>query len=190
MDMFIKAVSNYLDRGQLHSNNSTPPRDLTNSTESNMPFSMKMLLTELTGKMPNPAPVFDPPALTPLRKSIAKSKIGMFVSCGAQLPEDPPLAETEDLSFRLLPRDVPLSELVISHKTAVRKWAEEDLNVAYPLDRMKELEAEEVIGGLAHTAVSMVGSIQRFTELLDKTVPAIKQVYDSQGVDLVLLFPF
>jgi len=114
----------------------------------------------------------------------------MFVSCGAQLPEDPPLGETEDISFRLLPRDTPLSKLVISHKTAVRKWAGEDLNVAYPLDRMKELEAEGAIGRLAHTAVSMVGSIQRYTELLDKTVPAIKQIYDAQGVDLVLLFPF
>jgi D-proline reductase (dithiol) PrdB len=155
-----------------------------------MPFSMIKLLTELTGQPPKPAPLFDPPALTPLRKSIAQSTIGMFISCGAQLPEDPPLGETEDISFRLLPRDTPLSKLVISHKTVVRKWAEEDLNVAYPLDRMKELEAEGAIGRLAHTAVSMVGSIHRFTELLDKTVPAIKQIYDSQGVDLVLLFPF
>ena len=114
----------------------------------------------------------------------------MFVSCGAQLREDPPLGETEDISFRLLHRDAALSDLVISHKTAVRTWAEEDLNVAYPLDRMKELEAEGVIGSLAHAAVSMVGSIQRYTELLDKTVPAIKQIFDSQGVDLVLLFPF
>jgi D-proline reductase (dithiol) PrdB len=155
-----------------------------------MPFSMKKLLTELTGQPPRPAPLFDPPALTPLRKSIAQSTVGMFVSCGAQLPEDPPLGETEDISFRLLHRDTPLLKLVISHKTAVRKWAEEDLNVAYPLDRMKELEAEGAIGRLSHTAVSMVGSIQRFTELLEKTVPAIKQIYDSQGVDLVLLFPF
>jgi D-proline reductase (dithiol) PrdB len=155
-----------------------------------MPFSMKELMTKLTGKVPSPVPVFDPPTLTPLRKPIADSKIGLFVSCGAQLREDPPLGETEDISFRLLHRGTPLSELVISHKTAVRKWAEEDLNVAYPLDRMKELESAGVIGRLAHTAISIVGSIHRFTELLEQTVPAVKQIYDSQGVDLVLCFPF
>jgi D-proline reductase (dithiol) PrdB len=155
-----------------------------------MPFSMKKLLADLTGQTPGPVPVFDPPGLTPLRKSIAQSKIGMFVSCGAQLPEDPPLGETEDISFRLLHRDTPPSKLVISHKTVVRKWALEDLNVAYPLDRMKELETEGTIGALAHTAVSIVGSIHRFTELLEQTVPAVKQIYDSQGVDLVLLLPF
>jgi len=155
-----------------------------------MPFSMKKLLTELTGEIPEADPVFDPPKLTPLRKPISESKIGMFVSCGAQLPEDPALGETEDISFRLLHRDTPLSRLVISHKTAVRKWALADLNVAYPLDRMKELEAAGVIGSLAHTAVSIVGSIHRFTELLNETVPAVKQIYESQGVDVVLFFPF
>ena len=155
-----------------------------------MPFSMKKLLTELTGHTPAAGPVFDPPNLTPLRKPIAKSTVGLFVSCGAQLAEDPPLLETEDISFRLIHRDTPLSKLVLAHKTAVRKWAAEDLNVAYPLDRMKELEVEGVIGRLAHTAVSIVGSIHRFTELIETTVPAVKQIYDSQGVDLVLLFPF
>ncbi len=83
-----------------------------------------------------------------------------------------------------------MSRLVVAHKTKVRKWAVEDLNVAFPLERMKELEAEGAFKRLAHTAVSMVGSIQRYTELVEQTVPAIKQIYDSQGVDLVFLFPF
>jgi hypothetical protein len=80
----------------------------------------------------------------------------MFVSCGAQLPSDPPLGETEDISFRVIHRDTPLSKLILSHKTKVRKWAVEDLNVAFPLGRMKELEAEGMIGRLAPPSVSMV----------------------------------
>jgi len=155
-----------------------------------MPYSYSRLYAELTGhSFPN-SPIFEPPRLTPLRKPIAESTVGIFGSCGAQLPDDPPLGETEDISFRLIHRDTPVSNLIISHKTRVRKWAVEDPNVAFPLDRMKELEVEGTIGRLAHTAVSMVGSIQRFTELVEVTVPAIKQVYDSQGVDLVILFPF
>lgn len=155
-----------------------------------MPYSYSRLFAELTGREFENRPVFDPPVLAPLRKPIAESTIGLFGSCGAQLPEDPPLGETEDISFRLIPRDTPASRLVIAHQTKVRKWAVQDPNVAFPLDRMKELEAEGVIGRLAHTSVSMVGSIQRFTELVEQTVPAIKQIYDAQGVDLVFLFPF
>ena len=155
-----------------------------------MAYSYSKLFQEITGRAFENRPVFDPPRLTPLRKPIAESTIGMFVSCGAQLPSDPPLGETEDISFRLIHRDTPLSKLIVSHKTKVRKWAIEDLNVAFPLERMKELEAEGTIGRLAHTSVSMVGSIQRFTDLVEQTIPAIKRVYEAQGVDLVFVFPF
>lgn len=155
-----------------------------------MAYSFSRIFEEVNGRKFENRPVFDPPRLTPLRKPIGESTIGMFASCGAQLPEDPMLGETEDISFRLIPRDTPMSRLVVAHKTKVRKWAVEELNVAFPLERMRELEAEGAFKRLAHTAVSMVGSIQRFTELVEQTIPAIKQIYDSQGVDLVFLFPF
>jgi hypothetical protein len=155
-----------------------------------MPYSYSRLFAEYTGRNFENRPIFDPPKLALLRKPMAESTVGLFVSCGAQLPEDPPLGETEDISVRLVHRETPLSKLVISHRSRVRKWAVEDLNVAFPLDRMKELEAEGTFGRLAHTAVSMVGSIQRFTELVEKTIPVIKEIYDSQGVDIVFVFPF
>lgn len=155
-----------------------------------MPFEYVKFMTELMAPRPYPPlPNFDPPRLTPLRKPIAESTIGVFTSVGARRPADPPLEETNDLGYRLLPREVPLSELVIDHKTPVRVFALQDLNVAYPRDRLLELEAEGTIGRLAPRAVSMVGSITRWTELLERTVPAMKWEFDGQGVDLVFLFP-
>jgi hypothetical protein len=124
-----------------------------------MPYSYARLFAELTGRNFENRPVFGPPKVAPLRKPIADSTIGLFSSCGAQLAGDPPLGETEDISFRLVHRDTPVSKLVIAHQTKVRKWAVEDPNVAFPLDRMKELEAEGTVKRLAHTAISMVGSI-------------------------------
>lgn len=155
-----------------------------------MPYSYSKVFEEFWGRPYPNRPVFPAPKLTPLRKPTAESTIGLFTSCGAQLHQDPPLKEASDHSFRLVHRDTRLSDLRISHLTKIRKWAVEDPNVAFPLDRMKELEAEGTFKRLAHTAVSMVGSIQRFSDLVEQTVPAIQQIYDSQGVDLVFLFPF
>ncbi len=156
-----------------------------------MPFSYVEFMTRLMAPKPYPSqPDFGPPQLTPLRKPIAESTIGIFTSSGVQLRTEPRLAETNDLSYRLIDREIPFSELVIAHQTPVRIWAEEDLNVAYPRDGLVELEAEGTIGRLAQRAVSMVGSITRYTELLQRTVPAIKEEFDSQEVDLVFLFPF
>ena len=156
-----------------------------------MPFSCVQFMTDLMAPKLYPRqPIFDPPRLTPLRKPISQSTIGIFTSAGIQLRSDTPLAETNDLSYRLIDRGVPYSELGVAHQTPVRVWALEDLNVAFPRERLAELEADGAIGRLAPRAVSMVGSITKFTELLQKTVPAIKKVFDAEGVDLVFLFPF
>jgi len=156
-----------------------------------MPFSYVQFMSELMAPQPYPRqPDFAPPGLTPLRKPIGESTIGIFTSAGVQRRGDNPLAETNDLSYRLIARDTPYAELTIAHQTPVRTWAVEDLNVAFPRDRLIELEAEGVIGKLAPKAVSMVGSISKFTELIKNTVPRIKAEFDAQGVDLVFLFPF
>jgi D-proline reductase (dithiol) PrdB len=156
-----------------------------------MPFMYADYMTKLIAPRPYPAqPNFDPPRLTPLRKPIEESTIGVLTSCGAQLKDDKPMAETNDLSYRLLHRDIPLSELKIRHMTPVRKWALDDLNVAYPRDRLIELEKEGVFKKLAPNTVSVVGSITFYTKLLNDMVPRIKEEFDKAEVDLALMFPF
>ena len=156
-----------------------------------MPFKYVEFMTQLMAPQPYPAPPnFAPPKLTPLRKPISESTVGIFTSAGVQMANDTPLAETNDLSYRLISREWPTSEMVIAHKTPVRIWATQDINVAFPRDRLVELEEESTIGRLAPRSVSMVGSITRFTELMEQTVPAIQKEFESQGVDLVFLFPF
>jgi len=156
-----------------------------------MPFKYAEFMTQLMAPKPYPAQaVFDPPKLTPLGKPVADCTVGILTSCGAQLKDDIALAETNDLTYRLLHRDTPLADLMLSHMTPARKWALEDLNVAYPRDRLIELESEGVFKRLAPKAISMVGSITFYTELLTVVVPRIKEEFDRQGVDLALILPF
>src|SRR5918999_2511873 len=156
-----------------------------------MPFSYVQFMTDLMAPKPYPRqPIFAPPRLTPLRKPISQSTIGIFTSAGIQLRGARPLAETNDLSYRLFDCGIPYSELIVAHRTPVRVWALEDLNVGFPRERLVELEAGGSIGRLASRAVSMVGSITTFTGLLQKTVPAIQRELEDQGVDLLFLFPF
>ena len=156
-----------------------------------MPFKYAEFMTQLMAPKPYPAQaVFAAPRITPLRRPVAESTLGILTSCGAQLKDDRPLAETNDLTYRLLHRDTPLDALKVSHMTPSRKWALEDLNVAYPRDRLTELETAGVFKQLAANAIAMVGSITLYTELLNDVVPRIKDEFDRQGVDLVLIVPF
>ena len=156
-----------------------------------MPFMYVDFMTKLMAPKPYPPqPSFAPTSLHRLRKPIEESTLGVLTSCGAQLKDDAPLAETNDLSYRLLHRSVELSALKISHMTPSRKWALEDLNVAYPRDRLIELEEQGIFRRLAPNAISMVGSITLYTELLSNVAPRIKEEFDKQGVDIALILPF
>lgn len=133
---------------------------------------------------------FPAPALTPLGKPLAECTVGLYASCGLYYEHDEPPVRTNDLRYRLIDRRVPLAELRMGHLSGVRVWAEQDLNVAYPRDRMIELEAEGAFARFADQTVSLVGSISKYTELVDDVVPRMLEEYRRQRVDLVLLMPF
>lgn len=135
-------------------------------------------------------PSFEPTPRVPVAKPLNDSMIGLFSSCGVRTPTQRPFAPQNDLTFRMLSRDIPVSDLTFEHPTPVRGFAEQDLNVAYPRDRLVELENEGHIGRLADNAVSMLGSITTYTRLVKETVPVMADVFRDQGVDLVLLIPF
>lgn len=153
-------------------------------------FDWVPFMKEMLAPAPyTPLPEFPPPRLTPLRMPVAQRTIGLITLAGVQHRDEPLLGETNDLSYRLVDRATPFDELIIAHQTKTRLWGDQDLNVVYPRDRLVELEAAGTIGRLAPQAVSMVGSITRYGELVDETVPKIHAELARQGVDLALLVP-
>jgi hypothetical protein len=95
-----------------------------------------------------------------------------------------------DLSYRLLPRERDLTEVLFAHRTPVRAFALADPNVAYPRESMLDLEYAGVIGRYADHAISIVGSISMFDELATTVAPEIVAQCRAQGVDLLLVVPY
>jgi D-proline reductase (dithiol) PrdB len=155
-----------------------------------MPFSYVAMMTELGLADYAALPDFPPSDRAPIDKALGQVTVGLFVSCGAILPHQRPFAPTNDLTFRLIPREAPVAQVGFAHPTPVRGFAERDLNVAYPRDRLIELEADGTIGALAPQAVSMLGSITTYTALLEQTAPIIAETFIEMGVDVVLAVPF
>ena len=68
------------------------------------------------------------------------------------------------------------------------RGAERDPNVVFPLDRLRELADEGVIGGLAARAFSLVGVTAQIP-LFKKLAPQWAETMKEQGADAVLLVP-
>jgi D-proline reductase (dithiol) PrdB len=135
-------------------------------------------------------PTFDDPILTPLTVSLHEATVGLLVTSGAYYPDQPRMRHHNDLSYRLLPRERDLSEVLFAHRTPVRAFALAEPNVAYPRDSMIDLERAGVIGRYADQAVSVVGSISMFDELATDLAPQIVAECRALEVDLLLVVPY
>ncbi len=65
-----------------------------------------------------------------------------------------------DSDYRIVPGDIVWQDLLTSHISVNfdRTGLQKDWNVAFPLDRMRELAAEGVIGAFADTHYSFMGA--------------------------------
>ncbi len=124
---------------------------------------------------------------TPLRKALSDSPVVLISTGGVHLRSDRPFNLNSDPTFRIIPRNAQPADLAISHQAYDRTDALRDINLVFPIERLRELEAEHVIGRLAeeHYGFGLMGSAKRL-------MPAIKEVarrISESGVELALLVP-
>ncbi len=124
---------------------------------------------------------------TPLRKPLSESTVVLISTGGVHLRSDTPFNLNGDSTFRVIPRNAQPGDLAISHQAYDRTDALRDINLVFPIERLRELEAEHVIGRLAenHYGFGLMGSAK-------KLMPSIKEVarrISESGVDLALLVP-
>src|SRR5882757_10056894 len=132
-------------------------------------FDFDRVYSEVLHIPPMELQVFEPPPLSPFTATLDEATVGLLVTSGAYYPDQPRMRTTNDLSYRLLPRDRDLTEVLFAHMTPIRAFALADANVAYPRDSMIDLERDGTIGRYADSAVSIVGSISRYDELATET---------------------
>jgi D-proline reductase (dithiol) PrdB len=128
----------------------------------------------------------------PLHKPLNEATIALVTSAGMTQSGQQPMdgANIEgDYSIRLLDVDRPTTELRIWHTHFDVTAAEEDINVVYPIDRLKELAADGTIAGIASPAVSFMGYFTNVFRLRDDVAPAIVAEVQRSGADAALLVP-
>ena len=65
-----------------------------------------------------------------------------------------------DGSYRVIAADTPANELVMSHISVNfdRTGFQQDLNVVFPIDRLRELAADGTVGSMASVHYSFMGA--------------------------------
>jgi D-proline reductase (dithiol) PrdB len=115
-------------------------------------------------------------------------------SAGLVGPDQEPFDDSirgGDFSFREIPADIDVFTLTDTHRSDLydHSGLRQDPNLAFPLDRLRELVKSGRIGSLNRRHLSFMGSITAPGRLVKKTAPPAVHKLVEDGVDIALLVP-
>jgi D-proline reductase (dithiol) PrdB len=121
---------------------------------------------------------------------LSKRRVAIVTTAGLHTRTDRPFSGSAGMDYRVIPGDVTAGDLVMSHLSVNydRSGFQADWNVAFPLDRLKELVGDGIIGSVAAFHYSFMGAISPVTRYEPKARELAGLLKQDQ-VDAVLLSP-
>lgn len=160
-------------------------------------FTGEFLRKVLSGGIPD-TPRHEPIPWTPLRRSLGQTRVALLSTAGLSMKGDAPFdMEFErqnpmrgDGSYRRLRSDATAAEVDANHLHIDTGYMARDLNVALPVDRLREAASEGVVGQVADTHYSIMGyQGNDSSRLVEESAPAIARDMRNEEVDLAILAP-
>jgi D-proline reductase (dithiol) PrdB len=128
----------------------------------------------------------------PLAKPLAACRVSLLTSGGISHKSRPPFnpEARDDLRLDPVDPDADPSEFEINDSYYDTRDAMRDLNVVFPIQRLRELARDGVIGSVAPRLWSgFMGRIYTRTRVLAEAAPALVRDLRRDGVDLFVLVP-
>jgi D-proline reductase (dithiol) PrdB len=121
--------------------------------------------------------------------ALEKARLAIITTAGLHTRNDRPFQTDPNDFYRVIPGDAQANDLVMSHISASfdRSGFQRDWNVVFPLDRLRELEREGIIGSLARFHYSV--SVTHSAEELEAPAREIARLLRKDNVNAVLLLP-
>ena len=134
-----------------------------------------------------PCPEFSDQPWVPT-KPMAQRRIAIVSTAGLQRRGDHPF-DLGGQDYRVIPSSTPSSEIVMSHVSTNfdRSGFQQDINIALPIDRLRELADAGTIGSVADYHYSFMGATA--PELMRPHAERMTKLMKDDGVDTVLLVP-
>lgn len=121
---------------------------------------------------------------------LGRRRVAIVTTSGVHRRGDRPFSMIPDTEYRVIPGDAGGEALVMSHVSVNfdRSGFHDDVNVVFPIDRLKELAADAVIGSVADFHYAFMGAAWPPTRFEPKA-RELAALLKKDRVDAVLLTP-
>jgi D-proline reductase (dithiol) PrdB len=131
---------------------------------------------------------------TQLTMPASQCRLALVTTSGVHLLSQPPFNMKDpsgDPTFREIPADTRLENLMITHDYYDHSDADKDINIVFPLERVLDLQKFGDIVEVNHRHFSFMGHItnHHIHTLMRITAPRVASALKADGVDIVILTP-
>lgn len=96
--------------------------------------------------------------------------------------------ELGDLTFRVIPPEVDSKDLMVTHHHYDHTDADQDINVVFPIDVLRDLVEEGFVGAVARKHIGYMGYTMQLKAMYEGTAPEIANEIDrGSRADAVIL---
>lgn len=155
---------------------------------SELPFNIRLFLRTYRWRRIDPVPH------ARRRRPLGEAKIALVSTAGLVLPSQKPFDEKVkggDWSWREVPSDADAASIIDCHRSGSfdHTGVQRDPNLAFPIDRLRELAELNTIGSVNGRHFSLMGSITAPGRLVATSAKEIAEAVVTDGVDAVALIP-
>lgn len=131
---------------------------------------------------------------TPFNKELRFCTVALVTTAGLHHKDQKPFDMNDkdgDPSYREIDSTRPLSDLMITHDYYDHSDADKDINIVFPIVRLKEFEEENAVGKVLNFHYSFMGHIdgRHIQTLISQTGPEVAERLKNLDVNVVLLTP-
>jgi D-proline reductase (dithiol) PrdB len=130
--------------------------------------------------------------LARLRKPLSRCRVALLTSGGVSRRDARPFnpLARNDLRVDAIAESTPADFFQIHDSYYNHNDADRDINCIFPLDRLRELAADGVIGSVApHHYSGFMGRIYTRTAVINEAAPALARQLRAEEVDAIVLVP-
>ena len=120
---------------------------------------------------------------------LSERRVAIISTAGLHGKQDRPFTFDPGDYYRVIPGNIEAKDLIMSHVSTNfdRSGFQQDWNVLFPLDRLRELRDQGVIGSVAEYHYSFMGAHDPVP--MEPTARSLAGLLKKDGVDAALLIP-
>ncbi len=120
---------------------------------------------------------------------LSERRVAIVSTAGLHRREERPFTSEPGDYYRVIPGDIKASELFMSHMSTNfdHTGFQQDWNVVFPVDRLREFAEEGIIGSVADFHYSFMGALDPMK--MEQEARRLASILKKDHVDALLLIP-